>query len=306
MPPLPVSPRLIGVGVAAVLALFLVFGGYYTIDRDEVGVVTRWGEIIHPKQTSGLHFKLPFADSVYHQTFKIQEYTPEKAVNTYTIDNQEVDIEFTVFFSVEPDQAAFVYANVPDYKQRLGKLAGDRLKSQMGQINIQQLAEKRGEIREKIKDSIHNDSKHLGLNVTDIQLSDLKYDPGFRAAVAKAAVEKANIEAFIYKQTQQQKEAETVKITAIGAANAKRETARGEADANLLVAEAEAKAIEVKGAAQATAIKAQAEALKASPELVELRKAEKWNGALPSSVYAGAPIPFMTVPNAAATAAAGR
>jgi uncharacterized membrane protein YqiK len=60
-----------------------------------------------------------------------------------------------------------------------------------------------------------------------------------------------------------------------------------------LNATAEAKAIQLQGEAQATAIKAQAEALKASSDLVELRKAERWDGKLPTSIYAGAPIPFM-------------
>ena len=42
-------------------------------------------------------------------------------------------------------------------------------------------------------------------------------------------------------------------------------------------------------------MKAQANALSANPVLVEMKKAEQWNGALPTAIYAGAPIPFMNV-----------
>ena len=76
-------------------------------------------------------------------------------------------------------------------------------------------------------------------------------------------------------------------------AGAAREAARGQADARLLNATAEAKSIQLQGEAQAAAIKAQAEALKASSDLVELRKAERWGGKLPAAMYANTPIPFL-------------
>ena len=71
-----------------------------------------------------------------------------------------------------------------------------------------------------------------------------------------------------------------------------REQAKGAADARLLQAQAEAKAIGLQGEAQATAIHAQADALKSNPTLIDLRKAERWDGKLPTAIYAGAPIPF--------------
>lgn len=89
--------------------------------------------------------------------------------------------------------------------------------------------------------------------------------------------------------------AETAKIRAEGDANAVRARAAGDADARILHATAEAKAIQLQGEAQAAAIRAQAEALKANPDLVSLRKAEKWDGELPTALYGSAPIPFMQI-----------
>ena len=66
----------------------------------------------------------------------------------------------------------------------------------------------------------------------------------------------------------------------------------------------------MQGEAQAAAIRAQAEALKSNPTLIDLRKAERWDGKLPTAIYAGAPIPFLpadkpTEPPLAPTAATG-
>jgi len=169
----------------------------------------------------------------------------------------------------------------------------DRLKVAMGQVNVQSVAEKRGELRDTIKNTLQKDALPLGIEVTDFQLSDLQYTDAFRAAVNNAAVQKANIESVEYMRQQAEKQALTDKIKAEGQANAQRAQAAGAADARLLAATAEAKAIEIQGQAQASAIKAQAEALKANPDLTNLRRAERWDGKLPVNIYGSAPIPFL-------------
>src|SRR3954451_4912540 len=169
----------------------------------------------------------------------------------------------------------------------------DRLKAKMGTVNVQSVAEKRGEIRDQIKAVLSQNAKPYGIDVTDFQLTELQYTDAFRAAVNNAAVQKANIESVEYQRQQAQKTAEMVKIKAEGEANAAREQARGQADARLLNATAEAKAIQLQGEAQAAAIQAQAQALQANSELVALRKAERWDGKLPTAIYGSAPIPFL-------------
>nr|WP_319392194.1 FtsH protease activity modulator HflK [uncultured Desulfobacter sp.] len=42
-----------------VLVIAYLFSGIYKIDKDSVGVVTRFGEILHPAVPPGLHYKLP-------------------------------------------------------------------------------------------------------------------------------------------------------------------------------------------------------------------------------------------------------
>jgi len=77
-----------------------------------------------------------------------------------------------------------------------------------------------------------------------------------------------------------------------------------EAEANALRAEADGRAYaDLKVAtAQAAALKVQNEALAQNKDVLELRrievekvKAEKWDGKLPTAIYAGAPIPFLNV-----------
>ena len=288
------TPRILATAAAAVLAIVLFLMTYFTVAQNEMTVVTRFGELTYVAGP-GLHFKIPFVNAIQPYRTDIQDLHPGKPVNTYTVDNQEVDILFTVFYRIPADQVAFIYTNNRDYETRLLSMTIDRLKAAMGQVNVQSVAERRGELRDTIKTTLANDGRPLGIEVTDFQLTDMQYTDAFRQAVNNAAVQKANIEAVEYQRQQAIKSAETVKIKAEGEANAVRARAAGDADARLLHATAEAKAIQLQGEAEAAAIRAQAQALSTNAELVSLRKAERWDGKLPAAIYGSAPIPFLPV-----------
>lgn len=288
------NTKLIGGGIIALLLAIIFLMTYFTVDQNEMTVVTRFGEVQYVAEP-GLHFKMPFVNGTTTYRTDIRDMRPDKGVNTYTIDNQEVDVIFTVFYRLAPDKIAFIYTNNRDYRERLYSLTIDRLKAAMGHVNVQSVAEKRGELRDTIKATLAKDAAVLGVEVTDFQLTDMQYTDAFRQAVNNAAVQKANIESVEYQRQQTVLAAQTAKIKAEGEANAARAKAAGDADARLLQATAEAKAIQLQGEAQAAAIKAQAEAIKQNASLIELRKAERWDGKLPAAIYAGAPIPFLSV-----------
>lgn len=293
--------KLIIAGILGVCGLIFFLSTYFTVAEYERTVVTRFGKFSYVADP-GLHFRLPFVNTTttYHtgiESMVISAGKGEKGsligVNTYSVDNQEIDIVATVQYRIPPEKVQFLFENVQDYRTRLFDMIVDRLKSEMGKVNATHVAEKRGEIKKAVQEVLQRDAKLLGINVTDFQLTNIEYQRGFRDAVAAAANAKAGIDTRENEQRQQEKIAETKKISALGEANAAREKAKGEADATLVKAQANAKAIKLEGEAKADAMKAQAQALSANPVLVEMRKAEAWNGALPTSIYAGAPIPFM-------------
>lgn len=278
----------------ALVAFLAMLGTWFTVDQNEVAAVTRFSQLRYIA-TPGFHLKLPFVDDYQRYRIDIQAISPTKPANTYTIDNQEVDVLYTLFYRLPTDKVAFIFQNNRDYLARLEAMTTDRLKAAMGQVNVQMVAEKRGLLRDSIKETMVRDAAPLGVEVTDFQLSNLQYTDSFRAAVGNAAVQKANIESVEYQRQQAEKVAQMAKIKAEGDANAVRAAASGAADARIMQANAEAGAIKVQGEAQALAIKAQADALKANPDLVNLRRAERWNGTLPTAIYGSAPIPFLDV-----------
>ena len=97
-------------------------------------------------------------------------------MNTYTVDNQEVDISFTIFYRIAPDKVEFIFANNRDYKERLWSLAIDRLKAAMGRVNDATCCRgSAADFASAIKKTLIHDAAPLGIEVTDFQLTDLKY-----------------------------------------------------------------------------------------------------------------------------------
>lgn len=300
--------KLIGGLILSLFALVVFLMTYFTVDPNEATVVTSFGKIDYVAGP-GLHFKIPFANGT--ETFKtdIQEIHPDKGVNTYTVDNQEVDVQFSVFYRVPANKVEFVYTNVRDYRARLYVMAIDRLKSALGKVNVQSVAEKRGELRDVIKATLTNDAKSLGIEITDLQLTDMQYTESYRQAINAAATAKAGVEAVEYGKQQEQKKAEQAAIVAEGKANAVRADAKGKADsevfaaeanakATVLNAEADARAKTVLGQAEASAIEAKTKALAQNAQLVEYTKAQallNWNGALPQNMYGSSPLPLLNL-----------
>jgi regulator of protease activity HflC (stomatin/prohibitin superfamily) len=69
--------------------------------------------------------------------------------------------------------------------------------------------------------------------------------------------------------------------------------AQAEADSQVAQAKADALATELRGRAEAEAIKARAQALASNQNLVELTKAERWNGELPTTMLPNTALPFI-------------
>lgn len=276
-----------------VLIIAVTFRPFFTVREVERAVLTRFGQYVGT-YGPGLHLMVPFTDTVRLFRVDIQAITIDKA-NTYTVDNQELDATVVVSYRVDPSAIEAVFKNAPDYQQRLYTLVIDRLKATLGQLNISEIAQKRGDAAQRVFKVVKSDAKRLlNLDVVDVQLVDLFYTPTFRQAVDQSAVAKANVERAEQERRRAEVESERLKIEAAGQAQAEIERSRGTAQSRLISAESEAQSIRLVGQAQAERIKLEAEALKTNTDLVRLRQAEKWNGTLPTHVLGNA-VPFINI-----------
>jgi regulator of protease activity HflC (stomatin/prohibitin superfamily) len=281
------------VGVGLLIVVFAVFGSFYTINEGERGVILRLGSVqgvAHP----GLNFKMPFTDSVEVMTVRDQkrDFPP---MSSYSKDVQEAQIEVSVIYRVSETSVDKVYARLgTDYFGRaIEPVVPQRLKEVFGQYQAQSVVADRTrlgvEVENAIRDTVAANSGGL-VEIRSVQIKNIDFSDAYENAIESAAQAEAEVRKARNELDRQRVEADKVKVQAEARAEATRAQANAEADA-----------IRARGLAEAEAVKAKGEALKATPELVTLIAAEKWNGVLPTTQVPGTSVPFIQLPQPSPT-----
>lgn len=264
----------------------------YVNDETERAIVTNSGKYVETTGP-GMHWKVPFQESyrqypVSVETLKIQ------GVSTSTVDNYAINATIVLLYRLPEEKLENIHRNVPDYREQMEVVATSRFKNELGNIKMDELADRRGEIERNVYQNVNQEiSRLFDINIVDFTIPYYGWSESFKQAAKREAQADTNLEVARQEAKQAEIKAEQKQIEAKAEADAKIEAARGEAEANRLAAKAEAESIRMKGEAEADALEAKSQALQQNPQLVELEKAKKWNGQLPQNMYGQAPIPFL-------------
>ena len=260
-------------GVAiALVAIMTLFGSWYTVDQGERAVVLRLGATVG-EDGPGLHFKLPWINSVHKITVQNQNRRYTK-LESYSRDQQPATLTVSVTFMASDPSA--VYSQYGDLDGAVGRLIDPRVmsgvKTIFGQYDavraIQERAALNNDIAAAITSAITGPIQIVGVQVENIDFS--------------AAYEQS-VEQRMLAQVEIQKREENLRTTQV------------EAEIARTKAEGEAKAIRLKGEAEGAAIKARGDALRANADLVQLQAVEKWDGKLPTTMVPGSTLPFLNL-----------
>ena len=268
-------------GAAGMLGLFVLLGSFYTIDQGERGVLLRFGKIIGVED-SGLHFKIPFVDSVKKMTIRTVKWTLPTAV--YSKDIQGAEVKISLNFHLNPASVESIYTNAGmsyDEKLILPQLLAVS-KDVFGRYNAVSIIQEREELSKEICKALEAKFTPVGIIIESVQLENIDFSDAYEKSVEERM--KAEVEVQKVKQN-----LEREKINA----EMLRTKAQGEADAKVAQAEANARAIELVGRAEAEAIKAKSDAMKANPDYVRMLQAEKWDGRLPQSIVPSSSVPIL-------------
>lgn len=292
----------IGIVVVVVIAIF-VLDSYFVVEPTEMAGVRRLGQVITKEPLGpGLHFKSPFIDQVDRlqvslDTFKLDRLT----VNT--IDNQPIAVTVGLTYRIPPQAVLPLLYEVGragnfDITENFERIVADRTAKIFAQQNTTRISENRDQILNTLRSVL---SKDLGtlyhIEVVDFQIAGIIYSDSFRASV-EAAV-KAKNEAVAAENTVNRIrfEAQQAVERANGEAAAKLKLADADRQSTILSAQGRAEGIRLEGESRATVLRINAEILKTSPLVVELAKADRWNGTLPLTLLEGtSSVPLLSVP----------
>ena len=162
--------------IVIVLALVVVaLSSFYTVRENEYACIVRFEKIIDTVDSAGLHFKVPFVDSVKYFTKATQLYDiPPSEV--LTSDKQNMTVDCYILWSI--DQPKLFYQTLGSTsvaEQRLDALTYNELKTVMGTlaqadiINMED-GSKRNEIYENIASDVDELARTYGIRVEDVKI----------------------------------------------------------------------------------------------------------------------------------------
>ena len=158
-----------------VIAAVLAVNSLFTVKENQYACTVRFEKIISTTEEAGLHFKIPFIDSVKYFTKATQLYDiPPSEV--LTSDKQNMTVDCYILWSISDPKLFYqTLGTTAVAEQRLDALTYNQLKTVMGTlaqadiINMEDGA-KRNEIYENISLDVDNLARTYGIHVEDVKI----------------------------------------------------------------------------------------------------------------------------------------
>jgi len=275
----------------AAFVLLMIIWPFYSVPTGSRGVITQFGKIvgIEPEGQA----VLPPWQKLTLFSIRSEQADIDNAAGA-TSDTQPVTVSLTVRYSISPDKVAEVfekYRHTGDLSSYVQTATHEIFKAVTAKYTAPDLIAERAKVSADIYASLSEKLAIYGAQVINIDMRNFAFQESYMRAInSKVEQEQLRQAADNKLKTVESEQKQKVAI-AEAEASAVRATADGNAYATLKNAEAQAEALKIQNAAlgQSNSV------LELRRIQVEQTKADRWNGQLPSAIYAGAPIPFMNV-----------
>ena len=163
------------ISVIALVLVIVAFSSVYTVKENEYACTFRFSEIVNTETEAGLHFKIPFIDSVKYFPKATQLYDiPPSAV--ITSDKQNMTVDCYILWNIEdPQQFYRALGTTSVAEERLDAITYTALKIALGnlkQSNIINMNDggERNDIYESITTTVNEQAKAYGIEVEDVKI----------------------------------------------------------------------------------------------------------------------------------------
>jgi regulator of protease activity HflC (stomatin/prohibitin superfamily) len=252
---------------------YVLFGSWYQVDQGERAIVLRFGELVG-ESGPGLHFKLPWVDSVRRITVQNQN-KQYRNLEAYSRDQQSANITVSVTYVVADPSA--VYTQYGDLEGAVSRLIDPRLtagvKTIFGQYDAVRAIQERAALNTDFDAAVTSAIDGGPINVISVQIENIDFSDAYEQSVEQRMLAQVEI----------QRREQNLRTTEVEAQIARTR------------AEGEAEAIRLRGEAEGAAIRARADALRANADLVQLQAVEKWDGKLPTTMVPSTALPFINL-----------
>ena len=161
--------------IILLLIAFLAVNSIFTVQENEYACTVRFSKIIDTTGNAGLHFKLPFIDSVkyFPKATQLYDIPPSEVL---TSDKQNMTVDCYILWSISDPKLFYqTLSTTTRAEERLDAITYSALKTDMGTlaqsdiINMNDGAE-RNAIYEKIAREVDSAAASYGIRVEDVKI----------------------------------------------------------------------------------------------------------------------------------------
>jgi len=236
----PAADRGLLVMVAAA-ALFVVWTVLQTavssirqVEAGHVGVVYQFGSIVG-QRSEGLQFIAPW------QTMRTASVQVQRAqftqIENFTSETQDVFIDATVNYSVSEKAVQNLYRTVGVnwFDRLVDARVQNFFKEEVVKFTAVDVAPNRETIRTAVRDRLARELASYSVTIQDLLITNISFSSAFKGAIEQKQIATQDALREGERIKQREAEAQQAKAVAIGKADALREEAKGQADANTLL-----------------------------------------------------------------------
>ena len=279
---------------AVVLALVIagaIFNPLHTVPTGHRGVITVGGNI-KGIQSEGYLLLWPW-EKLNIFNVRAEQSDIEKAEGS-TSDLQPVTTSLTVRYSVLPNKVAEVfeqYSKDGNLDSYINTATQETFKAVTAKFTAPDLISKRAIVSNEIGSQLRAKVALYGAQIINIDMRSFSFSREYMAAINEKATQEQLRQAAENKVLTVTAEQKQKVAVAEAEATAQKARADGEAYSALKIATAQADALKVQNAA----LMQNKDVLELRRIEVELEKAKRWDGKLPTNVYGSAPMPFLKI-----------
>ena len=170
-------------GVLIILALFLLISTVKVLPEYERGVVLTLGRYTGTKGP-GLILLVPFVQRIIRVDLRVNvmDVPPQDVIS---LDNVSVRVNAVVYFRVvDPEKSVL---QVADFYQATSQLAQTRLRSVLGQHELDEILSKRDSINHTLQTTLDQATDPWGIKISDVEIKDVDINETMVRAIARQA-----------------------------------------------------------------------------------------------------------------------
>ena len=258
--------------------VLLIVTTVFIVKEGQQALVSRFGKLRSDMSgqlqvySPGLHFHLPFTDTVSRVDMRLQGFlVPSERI--YTQEQKNVRVDYYVRYVVEDIERFYLSTNANYTKANMilrGKI-NDTLREEIGKRQLNDvITGQRGDIMNTLRVKSHESARNIGINVIDVRIVRLDYPQ--------------EVSQSVYRRMREARERMATMYRAEGDSESEMIRAKGDADVVRLLAKSKQEAADIRAHGDSEAAKVYTDAYRKNDEFFRfLRSMELYDQAMNSN-----------------------